>query len=130
MNKRDRKRRGGIQIDPAVRAFQKQAATNHAALTRAQRQERKRVRLNLDVPAAVKAALKKVSDFEHEDTSMAQAAAVLLVWGLQAYLAQEPAARALFDKRTPARTPRFAWNIEISENALETLAAFSGNGEI
>ena len=130
MSKTKRTRFGGIKVDPAVRAFQKNAATNGAALTAKQRRERKRVRVNFDVPPEVKAALEKVADAEHEDTSMAQAAAVLLAWGLAAYIAGQAEARALFDDHTLARTPRFAWNIAISKRLLETLATFSGYGEV
>ncbi|MCD6344170.1 MAG: hypothetical protein J7M17_00990 [Anaerolineae bacterium] len=127
---RKKTRFGGIKVDPAVQAFQERAATNNAALTRKQRREQKRVRVNFDVPPEVKAALEKVADAEHEDTSMAQVAAVLLAWGLAAYIAGQAETRALFDNHTLARTPRFAWNIEISKRLIETLAAFSSYGEV
>ncbi len=117
---------GGLgKLDPAVVEFQKRAAQNPQTVTRKQRQDRKRVRVNFDVPLELKAALEKIADMEHEDTSMAQVAALLLSWATRAYIAGEPEVRALFEEeRFLARTPKFAYNIDVPQRFIETLRTF------
>jgi len=107
---------GGLgKLDPAVVEFQKRAAQNPQTVTRKQRQDRKRVRVNFDVPLELKAALEKIADMEHEDTSMAQVAALLLSWATRAYIEEE---------RFLARTPKFAYNIDVPQRFIETLRTF------
>ncbi len=117
-------RRGGLQLDPAVVAFQKKAATNTAALTQKQRRERKRVRVMYDLAPEVKAAIASIA--AEQGTSASQAAALLLTWAAAEYRGAGAGARTLKDAfhagRKPARTPRFEWNVAPSETWLEVLA--------
>ena len=72
-------RAGGLGIDPAVTAWQADAATNIAALTAKQRKDRERVRVKYDLTPQLKAAVEDGAKAEH--TSASQLAAFLLTWG-------------------------------------------------
>lgn len=76
-----RDRVGGLKnLDPAVAAWQRGAATNQAALTTKQRYDRERVRVRLDVPPQVAAGLER--EATTLGTSQSQLGAFLLAWGL------------------------------------------------
>lgn len=82
MSKPKPERKGGLQrLDPAVAAWQARAATNEAALTNKQRTDRERIRVRLDVPAALAAGL--ANEAAALETSQSQLGAFLLAWGLQ-----------------------------------------------
>lgn len=128
----NRQRRGGIRVDPMVAAFQQQAATNTAALTKRQRadRERKTRQVKLDLSSAKrKTALERVA--AREGTSMSQAGNLLLAWALRGYLQQNEEISAAFAAgKSPARTPRFAWNLAEPENWARLLDEFQLNGDI
>ncbi len=121
-------RKGGLRVDPAVAAFQKNAATNTAALTAKQRRDRKRVRVMYDLAPEVKGAIERIAD--EQDTSASQAAALLLAWAAGRYFEGNGVAKelreAFHDGREPARTPRFEWNVEPSETLLTFLRERQG----
>ncbi len=113
---------GGLrQVDPAVRAFQQKAAVNPGALTAKQRRDRKRVRVMYDMDPEVKEAVEAIA--EEQGTSASQAAALLLAWAACGYYgeAAETLKMAFYEGRARARTPRFEWNIEVSEGWLDVL---------
>lgn len=123
-------RKGGLRVDPAVAAFQKAAAVNPGTVTRKQRKDRARTRIHVDVDAELKAALEQVAGWEHEDTSLSQVCELLLAYGLRAYVQEERAVRGAFrEARSPARTPRFGWNVEIPAVWFREIGSFSGNGK-
>ena len=71
-----RKRKSALKaLDPAVVEWQQGAAENKAALSEKQKRDRKRVRLNMDVDAQLKAVIAEIASIEREDTSLSQAAA-------------------------------------------------------
>lgn len=126
------KRKGGIRVDPAVVAFQQRAALNTAALTPKQRADRKRralqVKLDLSSPAR-KLLLERIA--EREKTSMSQAGNLLLAWAMWGYLRGEAEICGAFEEgKSPARTPRFEWNVCEPENWDRLLDSFSDNGDV
>jgi hypothetical protein len=127
----ERKRQGGLRIDPAVAAFQQQAAVNPATVTRKQRADRVRTRIHIDVDEVMKRALEQVAGWEREDTSLSQVCEMFLAYGLQAYASGVADVRQAFKAhREPARTPRFGWNVEIPETWLSEVEHFGGNGKV
>jgi hypothetical protein len=131
----DRKRHGGLKrttgIDPAVQKWREDAATNPAALSAKQRRERQRVRVNFDIPEDLKAALTHISDRDQEDTSLSQAAALLLGWAMKEYLEGNQEIHTAFrEAKSPARTPKFAWNLDMPESWASVWEVFSFNGEV
>lgn len=126
------KRKGGIRVDPAVVAFQQRAATNTAALTSKQRADRRRralqVKLDLASPTR-KSLLEWIA--EREKTSMSQAGNLLLAWAMREYLRGEAKICEAFEEgKSPARTPRFEWNVCEPENWARLLDNFRGNGDV
>ena len=123
MTKKGKARKGGLRIDPSVREWLKNAAENPAALTAKQRRDRKRQRAIFDLPRDIQEVLRRVA--RKEDTSISQVVEMLLVFGLNAYIRGEESLReAFWDGKTPARTPRFSWNIEPPDEWLERLTKF------
>ncbi len=122
-------RQGGLRIDPAVAAFQKQAATNTAALTAKQRRDRKRVRLNLDLDAETRNAVEAIA--ERESTSVSQAASLLLAFAAREYAHSNSVLLDGFqEQRKPARTPRFEWMVETPETWLTEIEHLHAYGEV
>jgi hypothetical protein len=107
-------RKGGLRVDPAVQEWQEKAVTNVAALTRKQRYDRARVRVKLDVPAEVKAALE-----EHAgelETSGSQLAAFLLAWAMaELREGNRELAEAIERSKVWARALRFKFDLDPSE---------------
>lgn len=128
----DRKRRGGLgRVDPAVEAWQQGAAENPATVSAKRKRDRARTRLHIDVDEKLKAALVALTGLEREDTSLSQAAELLLAYGLREYARAVPELRRAFrEGREPARTPRFGWNVEIPETWLYEIERFTVNGKV
>ncbi len=126
------KRKGGIKVDPAVLAFQQRAALNTATLTPKQRADRQRrslqVKLDLASPSR-KLLLEWIA--EREKTSMSQAGNLLLAWAMREYLRGEAEICEAFEEgKSPARTPRFEWNVYEPENWARLLDNFRDNGDV
>lgn len=126
----ERKRVGGLtHVDPAVASWQAQAAENPATVTAKRRKDRARTRIHIDVDMATKTALEVVA--LAEDTSLSQVCELLLAYGLHTYIGRLNGIReALRTDRTPARTPRFGWNVLIPETWLTEIEQFSSNGKV
>lgn len=113
------KRIGGLnggngRLDPAVADWVTTAAINHAALTRKQRKDRRRCRLLLDVPEALKEAVRREAD--NQDSSISQVAAFLLAFALAELRGGNRAlADAMYGAKCPSRTLQFSWELEIPE---------------
>jgi hypothetical protein len=116
-----RKRQGGLRVDPAVAAFQRKAATNAAALSGKQKRDRKRVRVKYDLDPAIKAAVEQIAGVEHEDTSASQVAQVLLAYGVRAYFQERALRDAFYENHWEARTPRFTWNVDVPNEWIEEI---------
>jgi hypothetical protein len=126
----DRKRKSALNLDPAVSAWQKGAAENRAALTEKQKRDRQRTRIYIDVDEELKAVIEAIAGRDGEDTSMSQAAELLLSFGAVAYIEGEDDVRAAFrEGRVPARTPRFGWNVSIPDLWQRILDGFGLNGQ-
>ena len=98
-------------IDPRVEQWQKDAATNLAALSAKQRKDRQRVRVKYDLDPALKATIEATA--KAEGTSASQVAAFLLAWGMKEYRAGNAELRSALDAgRSNARTPRVANNLD------------------
>ena len=124
-------RKGGLKVDPAVQAFRQQAAVNPATVTRKQKKDRARTRIHVDVDAALKGALEQIAGIERADTSLSQVCEVLLAYGLRAYAeGKAEVVDAFYEGRSPARTPRFGWNVEIPEGWFAEIEHFAGNGKV
>jgi hypothetical protein len=110
-------RAGGLGVDAKTADFLKDAAPNLAALSARQRQDRARVRVKVDLPAVLKAAID--AGAEELDTSESQLAAFLLAWGLRAYRAgNADLCAAIKENTTRARALRFAHGLEIPDDWL------------
>lgn len=114
MSKRG-ERVGGLKVDPAVLDWQRSAATNAAALTKKQRQDRKRVRVKYDVSEELKRRIEEAA--KAEGTSASQLAAFLLEWVMGQYEDEgsEVGAelRELVDgAKVPSRSMRIEWNLD------------------
>jgi len=126
----ERKRIGGLSgpVDPAVMQWQAQAAENPATVSAKRRKDRARTRIHIDVDAATKIALETAA--LAEDTSLSQVCELLLAYGLHTYIGRLNGIRdALRTDRTPARTPRFGWNVAIPAAWLSEIDQFSDNGK-
>lgn len=129
----ERKRIGGLSnVDPAVAAWQSQAAENPATVTAKRRKDRQRVRVFVDISPELKATLEHIAGWEHgEDTSVSQATEMLLTWAALAYQRGDRALRAAFSEgKTHARTPKFGWNITVPDAWETELRSFSDNGKV
>lgn len=105
---------GNGRVDPAVADWMRTAAVNHAALTRKQRKDRRRCRLLLDVPEALKEAAKREAD--NQDSSVSQVVAFLLAFALAELRGGNRALTdAMYEAKRPARTLQFSWELEIPE---------------
>jgi len=107
-------RAGGLKLDPAVAAWQKQAATNTAALTKKQRADRVRVRVKYDLDQKLKDVIE--AEAKKADTSASQMAAFLLSYAVY-QLKHDPSIRAAISESTsPSSTMRFGFNLDAPEN--------------
>lgn len=113
---------GGLKLDPAVAAWQKQAATNTAALTRKQKSDRVRVRVKYDLDPKLKSIIEAEAKKAH--TSASQMAAFLLAYAVH-HLGDEELQSALRDGTSPSNTMKFEFNLDSPENWLNR-----GNGDI
>ena len=128
MVKKQKERKGGLRIDPEVREWLREAARNPAAMTAKQRWDSRRQRASYDLPAEIQEAVRAVA--RQEDTSASQVVEMLLAYALVAYARGEEALRGAFwGGKTPARTPRFSWNLELPE-AWKTVIAALAEGPV
>lgn len=117
-----RERKGGLRIDPGVREWLQEAARNPAAMTAKQRWDSRRQKATYDLPTHIQEAVKAVA--RKEDTSASQVVEMLLAYALVAYArGEEELKGAFWDNKTPARTPRFSWNLELPEAWRERIVA-------
>jgi len=81
MGRRDREAVGGLRIDPELREFVENGATNLAALSEKEQRDRKRVCLRVDLPGSwLKELLARAA--AEEDVSLSHMAAFLIGWAL------------------------------------------------
>jgi len=114
MARKHRERKGGLRLDPEVAKWRREAARNPAAMTAKQRWDSKRQRASYDLSHEIQAAVKAVA--RKEDTSASQVVEMLLAYALVAYAGDEGGVRGIiWSAKTPARTPRFSWNLEVPE---------------
>ncbi len=128
----ERKRVGGLsKVDPAVAAWQTGAAENPATLTAKQKNDRKRIRIYVDITPELKGALEVIAGWKHgEDTSISQVTEMLLTFAALAYQRGDAELAAAFrDGKTHAKTPRFTWNLEVPESWVTKLEQFSPYGK-
>jgi len=105
---------GGLtNLDPDVVAWRDQAASNLATRTAKQKRDAARVRVRVDVPSWLKAALAAVASAE--DTSTSQAGAFLLAWGLYMYATTPELREAILSAKRVSRTPKTLWDLKIPE---------------
>ncbi len=103
---------GGLKaIDPAVAEWQKTAATNPAALTKKQRQDRQRVRVKYDLPPELKDWIEAVA--KETGTSASQLAAFLLTWAMGHWGEETGLREAVEESKEPSRSMRFQWNLRL-----------------
>ena len=79
----DRKRKGGLHLDPAVVQFQQQAASNRSAQTARQKYDAARTRVRADVPGWLKDELDVIAG--ELSTSRTQLGAFLWSWAVTRY---------------------------------------------
>ena len=97
---------GGLRGDRDTLAWLEGAAGNRAARTQKQARDAERIRVRLDVPREVKAALERVA--AELGTSASQAGAYLLCDALIGYFLEQPELPLL-----PSRSPRVEWNVDL-----------------
>ena len=132
---KDKRRIGGLGLDPAVAEWRKRAAENKAALTKKQRRDRARSRAHYDLSAELQQALQDVA--KQEDTSISQVVEMFLWYALHHYRRGSVELKDAFnDGRRPARTPRFSWNYDPPDawksdtaDAVQTFRKYWGTGE-
>lgn len=108
---------GGLSVDAKTADFLKDAAPNRAAMTAKQRQDRARVRIKVDLPDVLKAAIDAGAG--ELETSASQFAGFLLAWAMRAYRVGDPDLRgAIKENTTRARALRFAYDLEIPDDWL------------
>jgi hypothetical protein len=107
------RRKGGLQVDPAVADFGRPAVQNRAAASSRQRAEAERERLKIDLPASVKETL--AAKAKSLDTSQSQLAGWLIAYALDRAGADPELAAMLEGARVSARSLNFRWNLEIPE---------------
>ena len=113
-------RQGGLRVDPAVTEWQRGAAVNMAARTAKERRDAGRVRVRVDVPAAVKAAVE--AEAQRLKTGESQMASFLLAWALAELRAgNKELARLLRENTLYARTLRFEYVLEIPAEVVQKL---------
>ena len=134
MNPKRKARVGGANLlrnDPDAENWVREAAENPAALSKKQKRDRARIRVKYDLDPALKIAIEKIANADHEDTSASQAAALLLAWAVQAYSAGDAQLHETFQtQKMPSRTPKFAWNIEIPDDWARKIEQFSTYGAV
>jgi len=109
----ERKRIGGLtggpaNLDPEIVKLRNGAATNNAALTAKQKQDRHRVRARYDIDPRLKSAIEDAARSEAIDTSYSQFAEILLAYALMRFKQGE--LDRYFEERTFANTPRFRYD--------------------
>jgi hypothetical protein len=118
----ERKRIGGLtggptNLDPEIIKLRNGAATNQAALTRKQKQDRERVRARYDIDPRLKKAIEDAARSEAIDTSFSQFAEILLAYAYANF--KQGKLERYFDEREFSNTPRFRYNYDLPED-LET----------
>ena len=114
----DRKRQGGLRVDPAVAAWQKGAATNERALSGKQKYDRARVRVRIDVPAVVAEGL--TQEAAAMQTSGSQLGAFLLAWALfRLHSGDEALLQAVTDAHQDSRAINVRYDLVIPDEVLE-----------
>jgi hypothetical protein len=105
------------------------AATNTGALTAKQRYDLKRVRAYYDLhDQAIDDAIAAIA--AEMGTSKSQVASFFLALGLHEYLNSnsERTWNTLVDGKTPARTLRYEWDVELPDAWIEEIRAFLKDG--
>jgi len=103
---------GGLNVDPAVRDWQRSAAENAAALTKKQRKDRQRTTAKYDLPKWLKEAI--IEAAQKTETSASQMAAFLMAWGLRLYLRRDvEMVDAIWMNKEKSATLRFESNLNI-----------------
>jgi len=109
---------GGLakaNVDPAVADWLKDAQTNKAAMTKAQKRDRKRVRVKYDLNPELKAAIE--SEAKRQATSASQLAAFLLAYAVkEARSGNAEIREALAVGKSQSATMRFSWNLDAPES--------------
>lgn len=109
---------GGLkktQLDPAVASMLKDASINKAALTSAQKKDRKRIRVKYDLSPELKGIIER--EAKRISTSASQLAAFLLEFAVTEYRAgNDEIKSALMEGKTPSATMKFEWNLEAPES--------------
>jgi hypothetical protein len=111
------KRVGGLQrIDPAVNQWQQEAAENRSALTKKQKRDRARIGIKVEVSAEFK---QQIIDAANEvGTSQSQFTSFILHWAMREWAADGDCGKEIrelmYQAKTPARTPKFDWNLDLT----------------
>jgi len=118
---------GGLkktQLDPAVASMLKEASINKAALTSAQKKDRKRIRVKYDLSPDLKGIIER--EAKRIGTSASQLAAFLLEFAVkEARAGNAEIKAAMVDGKTPSATMKFEWNLDTPESWRESV-----NGDI
>jgi len=126
-NLRERQQSAAPVADPENEDWAKDAATNTAALTAKQRYDLKRVRAYYDLHAQeIDDAVAAISADLH--TSKSQVASFLLAYALTEFCASARLWEAMVDHKSPARTLRYEWDLDIDRDWIEVLRAFLRDG--
>lgn len=108
---------GGLaktNVDPAVADWLKDAQLNKAALTKKQKNDRKRLRVIYDLAPELKAAIE--AEAKRQGTSASQLAAFLLTFAVrEARAGNAEIKAALLDGKRPSKTMKFDWNLDAPE---------------
>jgi len=114
----EKQRKGGLKIDPDVKAWQKNAATNKAALTKKQRRDGARVRVKYDLPPELKAAIEVAA--KDYGTSASQFAGWLLLWAIMKCNERPP--------MTASHSPFFDYDVVLPVEWLDALQSVDEAG--
>ncbi|MBN2390742.1 MAG: hypothetical protein JXR84_08465 [Anaerolineae bacterium] len=114
-------------VDPENRDWVEDAATNTAALTAKQRYDLKRVRAYYDLHAQeMDDVVAEIADSLH--TSKSQVASYLLAFALNAYCRSDDLWEMMTDAKSPSRSLRYEWELEIERDWIEAFRTFLHDG--
>ena len=126
-DKRTPKRHSGLRTDPKISQLLQDSVENRAALTKKQKRDRTRKKATYDLPPEIQDAVTEIA--QKEDTSTSQIVDIFLAYAVEQYQQKEERIIEGMADRSPSRTPRFSWNLQIPPDWLQAVETVAGAAE-
>lgn len=125
--KRTPQRHSGLRMDPKISELLHDSVENRAALTQKQKRDRARKKATYDLSPELQDAVTEIA--RKEDTSTSQIVGIFLAYAVAQYQQKEVRLGEGMAERSPSRTPRFSWNLQIPPNWMQAVETVAGAAE-